>query len=286
MIHVVFQQADIEVLQKAIEMDETLPGDIVEIKDDYAVGPLANLDAAEGWQERTNWWMSLIDNTPYKETTGMIDDRLAVHHLKQKLDEGSDEVWLWMGQNQHDVCGYYWLMSQLKDYQGRIFVLYLNNLPFLNEKGGLFYPAAIHEILPKEILKAKKLARPITLSEFEVDPDEWKKLSNENAMVRILEGGKKIVSREETFYDKELLSYISGEWQKVHKVFTSLFSKMKVRTGDVFLSWRMKRLAEEGKLEIQGDWTKTAWKEVQVKLAGVTPSASVAEENAAAEIAR
>jgi hypothetical protein len=285
MIHIVFQQADIEVLNKAIEMDEALAGEIVQVKDDYAVGPLANLQTPEGWQERTNWWMSLIENTPYKESVGMIDDRLAVHQLKKKLEEGTDDVWLWMGQNQHDVCGYYWLMSQLKDYQGRIFVLYLNNLPFLNEKGSLFYPAAIHEILPKEILKAKKLARPITLSEFEVDPDEWKKLSNENAMVRILEGGKKIVSKEETFYDKELLSYITGEWQKVHKVFTMLFSKMKVRTGDVFLSWRMKRLAEEGKLEIQGDWTKAAWKEVQVKLAGVEPS-PVAEANAAAEAAQ
>lgn len=275
MIHVVFQQADIEVLQKAIEMDESLAGDIVEIKDDYAVGPLQNLNTPEGWQERTNWWMSLIDNTPYKETTGMIDDRLAVHHLKQKLDESSEEVWLWMGQNQHDVCGYYWLTSQLKDYQGRIYVLYLNNLPFLNEKGSLFYPTAIHEILPKEILKAKKLARPITLSEFEVDPDEWKKLSGENAMVRILEGGKKIVSKEETFFDKELLGHITGEWQKVHKVFSNLFSKMKVRTGDVFLSWRMKKMSEEGKLEIQGDWTKAAWKEVHVRLAGVVASAEL-----------
>jgi hypothetical protein len=277
MIHVVFQQADIDVLQKAIELDESLAGDIIEIKDDYAVGPLANLNAPEGWQERTNWWMSLIEQTPYKETTGMIDDRLAVHHLKQKLDESSEDVWLWMGQNQHDVCGYYWLMSQLKDYQGRIYVLYLNNLPFLNEKGSLFYPTAIHEILPKEIIKAKKLARPITLSEFEVDPDEWKKLCNENAMVRILEGGKKIVSREESFFDKELMGYITGEWQKVHKVFTSLFSKMKVRTGDVFLSWRMKKLAEEGKLEVQGDWTKAAWKEVQVKLAGIASENKEAE---------
>lgn len=284
MIHVVFQEADIDVLNKAIEMDESLTGEIIQIKDDYAVGPLANSNTPEGWQERTNWWMSLIDNTPYKESTGMIDDRLAVHQLKKKLDEEPDDVWLWMGQNQHDVCGYYWLMSQLKDYQGRIFVLYLNNLPFLNDKGSLFYPTAIHEILPKEILKAKKLARPITLSEFEVDPDEWKKLSNENAMVRILEGGKKIVSKEEIFYDKELLSYISGEWQKVHKVFTSLFSKMKVRTGDVFLSWRMKKMAEEGKLEIQGDWTKAAWKEVQVKLAGISSEPPV-EENTTAEAA-
>jgi hypothetical protein len=272
MIHVIFQQADRDVLNKAIELDETLQGEIVEIKDDYAVGPLTNLNTTEGWQERRDWWKSLLEFSPYIESLDMVDDKLTVHQLKQKLDESTEDVWLWMGQNQHDVCGYYWLMTQLKDYQSRIFVLYLNNLPFLNEKGSLFYPTAIHEILPKEILKAKKLARPITLSEFEVDPDEWKKLCNENAMVRILEGGKKIVSKEETFFDKEMLGYITGDWQKVHKVFSSLFNKMKVRTGDIFLAWRIRKLAEEGKLEIQGDWTKSVWKEVQVKLAGMSSS--------------
>jgi hypothetical protein len=281
MIHIVFQQADIDVLNKAIEMDETLAGEIIHVKDDYAVGPLADLNTPEGWQERRDWWKSLLELSPHMEQLDMVDDKLTVHQLKEKLGETSEDVWLWMGQNQHDVCGYYWLMSQLKDHQGRIFVLYLNNLPFLNEKGSLYYPTAIHEILPKEIIKAKKLARPITLSEFEVDPDEWKKLCNENAMVRILEGGKKIVSKEENYYDKELLGFITGEWQKVQKVFTTAFSKMKVRTGDVFLAWRMRKLAEEGKLEIQGDWTKSAWKEVQVKLAGVS---TPVEENVAAEV--
>ena len=110
-----------------------------------------------------------------------------------------------MGQNQHDVTGYYWLMPQLKEFQGRILILYLNNLPFINEKGQLFYPLKVHDILPKEAVKAKKLARPITLSEFEVDPDEWKRLSEENAAVRILEGGKKIAAKEIDFYDVEIL---------------------------------------------------------------------------------
>lgn len=278
MIHVVFQQADIDILNKAIELDESLAGEIVEIKDDYAVGPLGNLNSPEGWQERRDWWKSLLEHSPYMEQLDMVDDKMALHNLKQKLDEGSEDAWLWMGQNQHDVCGYYWLMSQLKDYQGRIFVLYLNNLPFLNEKGSLYYPAAIHEILPKEILKAKKLARPITLSEFEVDPDEWKKFCNENAFVRILEGGKKIVSKEENFYDKDVMSAITGDWQKLNKVFMNMFGKMKIKTGDVFLAWRMRKLAEEGKIELQGDWTKAGWKEVQVRLAGVNTAPVVTEE--------
>ena len=39
MIHIVFQEADIEALQKSFELDETLRADIVQIKDDFAVGP-------------------------------------------------------------------------------------------------------------------------------------------------------------------------------------------------------------------------------------------------------
>ena len=243
MVHIVFQEADIEVLQKAIALDETLQGDVIQIKDDYAVGPLGAVYEPEGWQQRKAWWKELLEFSPYTESLEMVDDRLTVHETLKYLnasdaDGNKNKLWIWMGQNQHDVCGYYWLMSQLKDFQGQVEVLYLNNLPFLNEKGNIFYPSSLYEIQPKEFLKAKRLARTITLSEFEVDPDEWKKLCEENAMIRILEGGKKIVSKDVTYYDKELLSVISTDFQKLNKIFQNIYSKTKIRTGDVFLAWR------------------------------------------------
>ena len=279
MIHIVFQEADIAVLQKAIDLDEKLAGTIIQIKDDYAVGPLENLQTPEGWQARRDWWKMLLEFSPYTEQLDMVDDKLTLHKLKEALDaDDTQHAWIWMGQNQHDVCGYYWLISQLKDYQGRIFVLYLNNLPFINEKGGIFYPTALHEILPKEFLKAKKLSRPITLSEFEVDPDEWKKLSNENGMVRILEGGKKIVNREVSYYDKDVLAAITVEPQKLQKIFGTLFSKLKVKTGDVFLVWRMREMINEGTLEVQGEWNK-GWKEIVLKLAGTTAASNETAES-------
>ena len=166
-------------------------------------------------------------------------------------------------------------MSQLKEYQGRVFVLYMNNLPFINEKGNIFYPSHLHEIQPKEFLKAKKLARPITPSEFEVDPDEWKKLCGESAIVRILEGGKKIVSKEANFYDKELLSAVTGETQKLGRYLQHVLGKMKIKTGDAFLVWRLRELAAQGNIELSGDWNK-GWKEIQLKTASApaaTPSA-------------
>jgi hypothetical protein len=36
MIHIVFEHANVEALRKSFAIDETLQGDLVEIKDDYA----------------------------------------------------------------------------------------------------------------------------------------------------------------------------------------------------------------------------------------------------------
>jgi hypothetical protein len=157
-------------------------------------------------------------------------------------------------------------MSQLKDYQSRIFILYLNNLPFINEKGHIFYPEWIHVIPPKEFLKARKLARPITLSEFEVDPDEWKRLCGEGKMARILEGGKKLAQYDADYYDTDLRKFITPEWQKASKIIHQFLHKNKQTTGDAFLLWRLKCLIAEGNLDVQGDLK--GMKDFEIKLAG------------------
>ena len=77
-----------------------------------------------------------------------------------------------------------------------------------------FIPRIYSNIPPREFIKAKKLARPVTLSEFEVDPDEWTRLHNEDKGVRILEGGKKLVQYDYDFYDAELRKFISRTGRK------------------------------------------------------------------------
>ncbi len=266
MVHIVFQTADVDVIKQAMELDPSLQGEVIEIKDEWGVGPLAALDTEDGWKAREDWWRILLNESSYSSSiVGSFDDRQTVKILTQWLDDHIDEeAWIWMGQNQHDVTGYYWLMPQLKAYQGRLMILYLNNLPFINDKGQLFYPGSVHEILPKEAVKAKRLARAVTLSEFEVDPDEWKKLSEEDALVRILEGGKKIVGKEVTFYDAEILKNITGEWQKAWRVLSNTLHRMKIKTGDVFIMWRIKQLVAGDKIDVAGDMGM-GWKEFELK---------------------
>ncbi len=268
MIHIVFNTADIAAIEAAIELDETLIGKVVEIKDDYAVGPLLDINETEGYKARRDWWQNVLEFSPYIHQLEIVDDKLTVHQLLNALNHDENEVlWIWMGQNAHDVSGYYWLMSQFKEYQGRIQVLYLNNLPFLNEKGQLFYPTYLSQIQPKEFLKAKKLARPITLSEFELDPDEWKKLCMENEGVRFLEGGKKLVSMQMGCYDKEILSLLTKNAQKLPSALNNIMGKLKVKLGDAFVVFRLKGLEEAGKLVFVGDWTK-GWKDMVVQMPG------------------
>lgn len=243
------------VLQQAIQLDESLHGPVVQVKDDFAVGPIAGIYGAEGMDRRRQWWRGVLAGTELEGhvDNGSIDDPATVKDLVSQLDAGPDEqVWIWAAQNKHDVSGYYWLMSQLKDYQGRIYILYLNNLPFFNDKGNIFYPENLFAIPPREFLKAKKLARPITLSEFEVDPDEWKKLCDQNKMVRILEGGKKLVQHDEDFYDDELKKYIAADWQKASRVITQFLHKSRQTTGDAFLLWRLKQVVANDDFDVQG----------------------------------
>ena len=262
MKHIVFNEPDVKVLEAAIALDESLQGEIVLIRDDYAVGPLYESGDAEGWQKRRDWWRRLLEtNADYdpEKMLDMMQDKATLHKLVQELEADEKEyIWIWAAQNKHDVSGYYWLVSQMADWQGRVFILYLNNLPFINEKGNIFYPQWLSQIPAREFLKAKKLSRPVTPSEFEIDADEWKKLVASQKMVRLLEGGKKLASQDVDYYDSGIDNYVHGGFSKASRILQLFMQKEKETTGDVFALWRLKKLATDKGYEVKGDINKTS----------------------------
>ncbi|MEP7231463.1 MAG: DUF3658 domain-containing protein [Ginsengibacter sp.] len=267
MLHIVFQEQDVIALSKSFELDEGLKGNITEIKDDFSAGPLLNIYETQGIEARKNWWRDVLAGGDYDGSVdnGLVDDAKAVQSVKNNLAENPAETaWIWVAANKHDVCGYYWLVSQLKDFEGRVQVLWLNNLPFINEKGHIFYPENLFEIPAKEFLKAQKLARTVSSSEFEIDPDEWDKICNENKMVRTLEGYKKLLQHDADYYDADLLKFITPDWQKAGKVIHHFLSKSGKSTGDAYLLWRIKKLIQVGAIDAQGELKNM--KDFEVKL--------------------
>ncbi len=257
MIHIVFNEADVDKLKEAIGLDESINGKIRLIRDDYAVGQLVLHDDREGKARRRHWWKGVLESAravKIEETMEKIDDDAEVKSLKRMLDEDINEIlWIWAAQNQHDVSGYYWIISQLAAYAGRVYILYINNLPFINENGTIFYPQWLSEIPAKEFIKAKKLARQVTLSEFELDHEEYLRMVEEGNMVRQLQGGKKLAFHDASFYDQALSKYVDGDFSRGNRIIHQFLAKEQVKTGDVFLLWRLKIMAEQNGWEIKGD---------------------------------
>ena len=79
-------------------------------------------------------------------------------------------------------------------------------------------------------------------------------------------------------FDNEILKNVTDEWQKAWRVLSNTLHRMKIKTGDVYIMWRMKYLINEGKIEVLGDVSK-GWKEFDVRFAGMqTAEATDAEE--------
>jgi hypothetical protein len=165
------------------------------------------------------------------------------------------------------MCTYHWVLQYLGKYVGRLYVVNIAGLPFLDENGKVFFPKSLSEIQPKELVKARRLARLVTPAELEVDGDEWKKLVIENAGIRTLEGGKRLLSKNEDLYDSQLISFASHQFQKAQRIVNQAITRYNLPTGDLYLGWRLRKMVEMGKLELQGDITKSL-KDFEVKLPG------------------
>lgn len=270
MIHLVFQHADVETLQKSFELDESFQGPVIEIKDEYAVGPVLDIYSDHGIEARRSWWREVLAGGDHDglEDQDAVNDPGTVAGLISQLEADPEQTaWIWVAQNKHDVSGYYWLISQLSRFQGRILILFLHNLPFISTKGTIFYPINLFQIPPREFLKAKKLARVVTASEFENDEEEWKRLCAEDKWVRILEGGKKLGQYNADFYDKELFGFLHSDWQKASRLMNQFLQKATHITGDAYLLWRLKELIKHQRVDYQG--TLGALKDFEVRAGSV-----------------
>ena len=251
-------------LQEAIQLEPALQGEVIVLKDILHVGPLQK-EAGSGFSAlRAGFWQDVLGGDKVAE----VDDMERLLEVSKQMYQNPDvQAWLWMAPWPADVMAYHWLLPYLGKHMGRFYLINIAGLPFLDENGKVFFPKNISDIQPKELVKARRLARQVTPAEFEIDGEEWSKMEQENAPIRTHEGGKKIAARAEDHYDNVLLSFCSQQYQKAHKVINQAISKFNVPTGDLYLGYRLRRMANVGKLQLQGDVTKTL-KDFDIKLPG------------------
>lgn len=261
--HIVVGDAAAGPLNEAIMLEPSLAGEVIVLKDILNVGPLLKEEGTTFSALRSDFWQQVTINEKAPINVDDLERLLEVSNAMYKSEDV--QAWLWMAPLPADVCAYYWLLKYLSKHKNRFCLLNIAGLPFLDANGKVFYPKSISEIMPKELVKARRLARPVTMAEVETDGEEWRKMVQDNAGIRTLEGGKKITSRDEHYYDAQLISFCSQQFQKAQRIATQAITKYNIPTGDSYLGWRLRRMAEDGRLLLQGDITKTL-REYEVKL--------------------
>lgn len=265
---------------EAMAGDNGMNGEIIVIKDVLSVGPLQKAEGQKFSELRSAFWQQVVIN---EKNPIQVDDMERLLQVSAELAKNEEaKAWLWIAPWPADIATYYWTLKYLGKYPGRFFVVNIAGLPFLDENGKVFYPKSIGEITAREVIKARRLARAVTYAELETDEEEWRKLVAENAGIRTLEGGKRLASRKEDHYDAQLIGFCTQQYQKASKIIGQALAKFNIPTGDMYLGWRLRKIAEKGLLQIQGDITKTL-KDFEVRLPsgelfGNTEDANVATE--------
>ena len=263
--HLVVGDMAAQPLLEAISEEESMQGDVVVLKDILHVGPLKKAEGQSFSDMRTDFWKAVIND---EKQEIKVDDLERVLEVINKLSQNDDDVlWLWMAPWPADVCAYYWLLRYMEKHLDRFFVLNIAGLPFLNDQGKVYYPKNISEILPKELIKARKLARVVTPAELEVDGEEWDNLVLENSAMRLLDGGKKLLTKDASHFDEQLMSFCSHQFTKAHRIVNQAMKKLTIPTGDMYLGWRLRQMIEQEMLICEGDANKTL-KDFSIKLPG------------------
>ena len=262
MIHIICGDEAAKNLEAAFELDENLRGEIFILKDQLSIGPITVPDPIDHDVLRTEFWKRL---QPTSEN--ISDDHTRISELVAKALSDEEPLCFWLSPCANDVSAYYWLLPYTKPYPELLHTINVIGLPFLNEKGQMFYPKNFSEVPPKEFVKTKRLLKEVTPAEYEVEGDEWAKLQNDSTWVRTYEGGKKLASRPETFFDNHLLQAATTDFQKASKVIQEAAKKIIDKPDTLFLEYRLRNCIHEQRLVSQGDLQKTT-RDFEVKKAG------------------
>lgn len=198
--------------------------------DNLAYGPIASGDA----EEREAW----------------IDTEMGVENWREVIDRGDDvlvasrsvggEIIAWYSPNVASIAaGFLWWLSQIGDRPCSI--IRANSLPRLQD-------AEVAALSGQEL--------PLSDTDRAAYHARWEQLRQENAPLRVLEGGS-LVSAPIDHFDAALMANVSSEWQKMAKIVgATLVDQLETgayQTDDLLLRARLVALAERGDLDWRGE---------------------------------
>jgi len=246
-VHVVFGDYSGGTLERSFEFDENLRGEIICFNDDLRAGSIRDLHRKEERESRQDWW-SLIIPDGLKHIT---DDYNKVEIIRECLKDRK-QIIIWLGSDGFNRLGFARLCFSLTTLLINCSVVAISEGQITNKVGENYRPASLIVMDPDQIAHLAIHLRPISKSEIEEGVNLWKRLSGQNSIIRSLINNKQVESRDESFYDADLLSRCTTNFQKAARVIGYTLCDIDFEVSDSILNWRLQELVKQKKLEAKG----------------------------------
>jgi len=248
-VHVVFTPSGAGCLRGALK-SAGRADEIVTYFDNLSFGPIDPPDASRAkWVESELGWTEweLVDSRSesfWREALSSDHRKVAWLSRRSPMEYAGFLEWLWrLGDTPCEVVDLTDVtVSDRREYGPP-------RRPRLAISLGMLH----HDLIASE--KLWDLAELLQTSTRTRYLDLWRQLRDENAPLRVIEGGT-LRSAPITFFDSLLMSHATDDWRKVARIvgegLAAEWDDGIFQTGDLVLAARVNALVESGRLECRG----------------------------------
>ena len=163
---------------------------------------------------------------------------------------GGEDVRIWYSDIPDELCGFYWLMDELRTLPEGHGTIYAVKQPQYDEIGDTVCSYnGWGEIEPGQFSKFTSLAVPISDRMRRIYGNAWKQLQEENAPIRACINGQ-LRSAPENLYDHYIRMELDREADefKEARVVGNVLGRYQLGIGDGYIHYRIEKMVKEGKL--------------------------------------
>ena len=250
-LHVVFRHADKIFLESgAFEPDHIVLYNLV---DDLSIGPVGDLGSMDDQRKRKAWLEKMLGDSMFRrEIISAVDeDVMLLSAIAGEIDKFED-IYIWTGKDAFEIIGTARLLNQLNGLDKRIHILDFSKVQVKTAHDKIVSPkilAVTESFQIRDVAKHFKLQESNDLNRWST---LWCDVQSVSSVLRIVDDEGEIVPKQETYFDTFLATNIHKEFQKAALVIGLTLVDIDFAVGDCYLSWRLRELALDKKMEFRG----------------------------------
>jgi Protein of unknown function/Domain of unknown function (DUF1835) len=238
MLHVVFSSSGAGSLRQAL-IAQGLRQRVVDLTDNLDWGPIAT----NSFDDRQAW---LDSNIPLQES-GWDWIANSARKFEEKIRSDPDRL-IWIApQSASELCAFYWYLDLIGGTGARMIVV---DYPLLDAWRGM-PPQGLGQLHADRFSDLLNSAERQPWNPIRFPANRWKVLRTEASLLRTVNGDL-LNSVREDYFDEQLLANCSDKWQKCYRIVGETMVSMweqNHHADDMFLSWRLRVLAEQKRIE-------------------------------------